>query len=62
MLALLVGSQWPAAFVLGWATTKVAWRLLGARPPHRPVNIPVQVDITSGRRAAMNLVNPFRTK
>jgi len=41
-LAFFVGSRWPAPAVLGWAASKGAWRLLGAKPP--PITrIPIAV-------------------
>ena len=60
LLALWVGSQWPAPLVLGWAASKLAWRLLGAQPPPTAgVAMPVNVEISTARKAAARVVNPL---
>lgn len=42
MLALFVGSRWPAPIITGWAFTKRPWLLLGAEKPP-PARVPITV-------------------
>mmetsp|Transcript_5805 Transcript_5805/g.17506 ORF Transcript_5805/g.17506 Transcript_5805/m.17506 type:complete len:191 (-) Transcript_5805:625-1197(-) len=44
LLALFAGSRWPAPIVLGWATTRLFWKALGAEQP-APVRVPIVVNI-----------------
>ena len=44
LLALFVGSRWPAPLVLGWAATRRPWRLLGAETPDA-ARVPITVKL-----------------
>ena len=44
LLALFVGSRWPAPLLLGWAGSRRPWVLLGAEKPP-PARLPITVRL-----------------